>query len=97
MAHILWPQKLIFYIIGFITTEVILTMIYTFKVDATEQEIVKCPHCNVKGPQWKIQDHESNICMEKVIPCTNAPYGCDLMLKRQVLFHNLLRNELTIY
>ena len=71
--------------IGSITAEVIWNK-YIFKVDATEQEIVKCPHCNVKGPQWKIRDHESNICMEKVIPCTNAPYGCDLMLKRQVLF-----------
>ena len=53
---------------------------------------MKCPHCDVMGPQWKIQDHESNICMEKVIPCTNSPYGCDLMLKRQVLFNKQATN-----
>ena len=62
------------------------------KVDHKEQEIVKCSHCNVKAAQWKIRDHESNICMEKVIPCTNSPFGCDLMLKRQVLFNKLIRN-----
>ena len=58
---------------------------------------MKCSHCNVKAAQWKIRDHESNICMEKVIPCTNSPFGCDLMLKRQVLFNKLIRNEHVLF
>ncbi|KHJ98288.1 TRAF-type zinc finger [Oesophagostomum dentatum] len=53
--------------------------------------VVRCPQCSALLHECKIEDHINEICPKTMVPCINASFGCDRLVRRDKRSRHLER------
>ncbi|VDK43420.1 unnamed protein product [Cylicostephanus goldi] len=53
--------------------------------------VLRCPQCAARMHECKIEEHLNEICPKAIVPCINASFGCDRMVRRDKKSRHLER------